>query len=402
VSLANPILLWSLLGLSVPVAIHLLSRKEGKVIKLGSIRYVHETSTQQFKGIKLNELLLLALRCALILIFCVLLSGLRCTGISNEKWAIVEADLEKNPNLKSVLDSLRKEGYEQHQLRDGFSSTGDDSASRPNYWALAERLGQRNLASAVVLSSNKFENFKGKRILLPPNIKWMAIPVDETNFHAAVIKLNSDSVYVRTGHTGADQTFFTSEKTKFAPKFVSASSPDSVSIVIAADDNYRYDRSLLFASLTAIQKNFPIKMEIRESRSTTALLEKCDWIFWLSDSKPSDKKSRGIIMMRPNSSANLFEQVGQRDWLLTKRLDVGVSLDRNLTIELARLIIPSEQQQEIARTNDKRVMPESMAWSSGIQSVSADIVTSNPDRFLIVCLFVLLLIERLVAHQRNQ
>src|SRR5258706_563824 len=91
---ANPIFLWSLLGLSIPITIHLLSRKEGKIIRIGSIRHIQETSTQQFKGVKLNEILLLILRCAMIIVFSLLLSGLQCTGIQKEKWVVVERSLE--------------------------------------------------------------------------------------------------------------------------------------------------------------------------------------------------------------------------------------------------------------------------------------------------------------------
>src|SRR6478609_8113003 len=102
----NPLYLFALAGLAIPIAIHLLSRKEGKVIKLGSVRHVVETSTQQFKGIKLNELVLLALRCTMIIVFSLLLSGLQCTSRSNEKWVIVEKELHGFPNLSSILDSL--------------------------------------------------------------------------------------------------------------------------------------------------------------------------------------------------------------------------------------------------------------------------------------------------------
>ena len=40
---------------AVPVAIHLLSRKEGKVIKVGSLRHLRETTTRQFRSLKPNE-----------------------------------------------------------------------------------------------------------------------------------------------------------------------------------------------------------------------------------------------------------------------------------------------------------------------------------------------------------
>jgi len=98
-TIANPILLWALAGLSIPVAIHLLSRKEGKVLKLGSLRHVQETSTQQFRGIRLNELPLLILRCTLIVAFSFLLAGIFLPASKNIKWVLVERGLEKQPRM---------------------------------------------------------------------------------------------------------------------------------------------------------------------------------------------------------------------------------------------------------------------------------------------------------------
>src|SRR6185369_4812686 len=111
---SNPLYLFSLAGLAIPLAIHLLSRKEGKIIKMGSVRHVVETSTQQFKGIKLNELILLALRCAMTIVFSLLLSGLQCTNQGNEKWVLVEKELKGFPNLHVILDSLESDGYSLH------------------------------------------------------------------------------------------------------------------------------------------------------------------------------------------------------------------------------------------------------------------------------------------------
>ena len=45
--LINPIWLWGLTGLMIPVGIHLLSRREGKIIKIGSIRHLDETNSKQ-------------------------------------------------------------------------------------------------------------------------------------------------------------------------------------------------------------------------------------------------------------------------------------------------------------------------------------------------------------------
>ena len=118
---SQPIFLWALAGLSIPLAIHLLSRKEGKVIRMGSLRHLRETSTQQFKGIKLNELLLLALRSLLIILFVFLISGLHWKdGV--KKWLVVETGLEKNSSAKELADSLIGIDYDWHWLRPGFPS----------------------------------------------------------------------------------------------------------------------------------------------------------------------------------------------------------------------------------------------------------------------------------------
>lgn len=397
---SNPILLWSLLGLSVPIAIHLLSRKEGQVIRLGSIRHVQETSTQQFKGIKLNELLLLAVRCTLIFVFCLLLSGLRCTGISNQKWVVVETGFKNDPVVTSAIDSLEKDGYQQHQLCEGFPAIGSDCVSHLNYWELVEQLKEKNLADVVVLSSNRLENFRGKRVSLPSNIKWIAFPSDKIDFPVETVKINNDSLYLRQGHSSTDQTFFTTEKMKTFPAPISASSPDSVHIAIVADDQHNYDRRILMASLSAIQKTFPIRMVVDESKSPVS--ENCDWIFWLPESRTQRKTFASTVSMLPKSSDNLIERTGPKEWIFTERLNEEVALDQGLTVQLAHLIVPSIRQQEIARSNDRRTIPDSLAWSSQYQLPSASVITSEVDRFLIICLLVLLLFERIIAYRRNQ
>ncbi|MEJ0032271.1 MAG: BatA domain-containing protein [Bacteroidota bacterium] len=80
----NPSYLWALASLAIPIAIHLLSRKEGKVIRVGSLRHVEESNTSQFKSIRLNEILLLLLRCLMISLVVLFMSGAQCSGTSGK------------------------------------------------------------------------------------------------------------------------------------------------------------------------------------------------------------------------------------------------------------------------------------------------------------------------------
>src|SRR6187549_1844600 len=100
----NPTWLWGLTGLLIPLAIHLLSRKEGKVIRVGSIRHLEETSTRQFKSIKLNEFVLLILRSLLILFIVLFLAGLLWpdSDSGNKHWLLVEKGLEHDTELTTL------------------------------------------------------------------------------------------------------------------------------------------------------------------------------------------------------------------------------------------------------------------------------------------------------------
>ena len=100
--LVNPIWLWGLTGLLIPVGIHLLSRREGKIIKIGSIRHLEETNSKQFKSIRLNEFFLLILRCLIITILVLFLSGFHFKSLEKSgKWLIVESGLEHDPAIFS-------------------------------------------------------------------------------------------------------------------------------------------------------------------------------------------------------------------------------------------------------------------------------------------------------------
>lgn len=401
-TLANPIFLWSLLGLAVPVAIHMLSRKEGKVIRLGSVRHVQETSTQQFKGIKLNEILLLLLRCSTIVVFSLLLSGLQCTGISNQKWVVVERGLENNASIKSVFDSLEKDGYEKHQLSNGFPSIGNDASPEVNYWNLAEQLVEKNLTSAVVFASNRIENFKGKRIALPPKIKWISVPSEKIDFPIQTVRLSQDSIFVRTGSSSAEETSFISQRTNSAPQSISISDPDSIRIALFSDDSHTYDREILIAALKAVETSFPVRMKIKEYNSSSFFSSTSDWCIWLSNKKIPKASAFKIVQMQPGNSNDLITHSRANRWNITKRLNEGIALKENLTLQLAQLIIPSTQLQEIASKNDRRMMPDSLAWSSSESVKSAGFFTSSADRFLMICLLLLLLMERIIAYKRNQ
>ncbi len=403
--LVNPLFLWALAGLAIPVGIHLLSRKEGKIIRLGSVRHVMETSTQQFKGIKLNEILLLALRCAMIVMFSLLLGGLQFMSSGNRKWVMVEKGLENTPALKPILDSLGKEGYELRVLSEKFSLQNDSGSfnSKIDYYKLMEELQTQNLSQAIVFSKNLVDDFKGLRPELPDNVRWISIASPDLDYPLQAIQINKDSIALRIGHTNSHSTYFTTEKVNSLSSSIGVSSPETINVVMTNDKGFDYDQKIIKAALSAIEKSIPIKFKLVEASPTKISSTSTDWCIWFSE-EPIPKSIAKIISIRPQNSNELFVQESPNRWVITKKLNQEVALQKNLTLQLAELLVPKEQLQNIAKVNDRRMMPDAMAWTpqSNKTKIEASVFHEPADRYLVIVLLILLLTERIIAYKRNQ
>ncbi|WP_296705041.1 BatA domain-containing protein, partial [Algoriphagus sp.] len=101
----QPILLWGLLGLAIPIAIHLWNGKKGKKVSWAAMAWLSEQENQSSKSIRLDQILVLILRILLIILLVLLLSNL----ILNS-WTI-------NEDLKIVhLVSPEKQVFEEYRF----------------------------------------------------------------------------------------------------------------------------------------------------------------------------------------------------------------------------------------------------------------------------------------------
>ncbi len=401
----NPLYLFALAGLSIPIAIHLLSRKEGKIIKLGSVRHVVETSTQQFKGIKLNEIILLSLRCAMIIVFSLLLSGLQCSNEGKEKWAVVESGLSGLQNIHSVLDSLKKDGYELHLLGIGFPKLKDSSKSSVeiNYWKLINDLKQKNLSQVIVFSKNNVNNFKGLRTTLPAHVRWISQPFGKVNFPLMAIRLGHDSVLLITGHSSSDQTFFTTERVSSKSSTASITDPDTIKVALVSDTEFSYDHKVFKAILEAIRKSFPVRIMLTETSTSKLSSQPVDWCIWLSKKPLIGINSKKVIRLQPQESTELILQTETNQWEITQGLNQEVVLRNNLTTQLATLFLSECNLQDRISANDRRMVSDTLvSGRSEGREIQASMQHQPADSYLIVLLLTLLMIERIIAYRRNQ
>lgn len=166
-----PIGLLALAGLMIPLIIHLWNVKQGKTLKIGSIALLGESSRASSKSFKINDWLLLVLRCLLILLAAFILSQpfiKKASVKQNMGWILVEqSNFPKvfKAHRKSI-DSLTRLGYEIHDFNVGFNpislkDTANTDTTKTNSLSYASLLNQLN---TVVPSGSQVYLFADKRL----------------------------------------------------------------------------------------------------------------------------------------------------------------------------------------------------------------------------------------------
>lgn len=408
IGFSSPFMLWSLLGLSIPLAIHLLSRKEGKVIMMGSVRHLEESPSQQFKGVKLNEYWLLLLRSLLIIILSFFLAGAHYTPESShtKKWLIIEKALLEKTVVKNLIDSFSADGYEIHLLAKGFPMLATSENIIPSdYYTLLEQLEQQNIGKIIVISSNTASLFTGDVVPLPKNIQWLSIAPDPIHYLLSSRALNSDSLVLRYGYSDADLTYFSTQlihKNNYKDSLTIAN-PDTLKIGIYTESNFQYDKKIIEAALTAIKKTFKIPIIKRD------IINKPDdkdinWLIWLSD-ETAPTCDCNIVYFKEQDYTGLVKKVSAYQWALTQRLNQEVATQQHLTLELASVFINTEALRKRALAFDARFLSDSLAFAfQGNKKVAAfsPIVYQSLNNILFILFFSLFVIERLLSYLRKQ
>jgi hypothetical protein len=417
--LANPIWLWALGGLLIPIGIHLFSRREGKVIPMGSLRYLRETPAARYKNIRLNEIILLLLRCFLVTLLVLLLAGPETSWFpaQDQKWLIVERGIENSEDLKPLIGNLEKEGFQLRSLARDFPLPQDEKHAQPfdSYWSAATHLTSLDLDSAVVISYNYLRNFKGERIATPSHIKWLSYPAEGKEFIAKTFSIAPDSIWIRKGTTSPFVTRFeTVSPSSFSPgDSLPVTQPEALEITLFTGEDFAYDEKILMASLKAVQSITPHKLRITSKTREEANSSHRGITIWLAEQLPSAGHGNMTIAYRPCHGEGLPLLLASAralpgclppksvSWILTKRLSEDIVLREHLTLQLARLILPSPEDEGL----DQRVLPEPMMWSSLKNQEAQRTVKEeggSRDVFLMTLFILLLLAERAVAYNRNQ
>ena len=318
----NSIWLFALAALSIPVAIHLWNIKRGKTLKVGSISLITVSSQKKSRSLKLNDLLLLLLRCLLLALVAFVLAvplWQRHNSSTVKGWVLIpKRELKETyQKFKPTIDSLNKAGYEFHYFNKGFAKadltkgladTTNYKNTNVSYWSLVQQLdGQISSSLPVRLfTSNGIIHFNGVKPQVSLNLHWQTYtPADSTSKWIERAWLtNNGNVQIVRGDSQPEGMYFMSyplgpNSIKHDTGFVYASKSDSISIIIKNEVNlvaldtttWRFaiyaeknspDAGYVKAALASIVQFTKHKATIKQYADVGQISQHQNWVFWLS------------------------------------------------------------------------------------------------------------------------
>lgn len=110
----EPFLVWGSLAIAIPVAIHFWHQKQGKPLPWAATQWLTESQQQQSRGLRLDNILLLIIRCLLLLLLAVLLAQPILNWFNKppvvQKIHLVQPSTAVINNFRFELTEARKKG----------------------------------------------------------------------------------------------------------------------------------------------------------------------------------------------------------------------------------------------------------------------------------------------------
>ncbi|SDY38782.1 BatA domain-containing protein [Hymenobacter psychrophilus] len=332
----------ALLGLAVPLAIYLWNRRPGRVVRVGSVRWLQAAANQRLRNIKPEQLLLFLLRAAVLGLLALAVAEpqqlLPVPAAHGQVLLAPGVTAEALAPVRPLLDSLRQRGYELRQLSDvrpvsavrpwaalglGADTTGPAPvrlttdtvlAPAPNLWnavqLAADSLPGRPL---VVVAPLSVASFRGTRPTLPAAVRWLPLPPpDSSRWPVAAWRIHPDSLIVRVANGSelaiAYQQIRVRQPAAGQPlggnwggAEIRLSSPNTLLVTengarrtlpllnraprwhLSHDAAHAASARVLAAALRAVAPTLPLQPRLVVSTSEVMPPDSLDWLFWLRD-----------------------------------------------------------------------------------------------------------------------
>lgn len=407
---ANPMYLWALLGLAVPVAIHLWSKDEGRTIKVGSITNLRESENAQTRTLQLNEWLLLLLRLLVIALLVVILAEpFAKTKTKNQDLVyLVEPELLEIDTFKNSMDSLAESKTVKLLQEDFPEYNAADSVktAATNYWQLAQDFEKLKADSLVVYSQTLLSRFKGKRPQITENINWVTIDSAQTTAGVVALTRLQDSVEVLEVKSTKQQLRFKKSVREAAAiqnldKDLKIQAVDTLQVYAFAEDSLQTDLKFLktgFESLSVYLKRPIAITDIAPNETPQEGI-----LIWLSP-KDTPEFSGMLLDYQPDAFASDLIEKNGAHFSLTQNLTRKNVVEQHLAEHLLPLLNLNLELDEMVQKSDRRVLADAFATPlRTAKEQELNQASSIPlTHWFWLALLITLIVERLLSRIRKQ
>ncbi|MEJ8804414.1 BatA domain-containing protein [Pontibacter sp. H249] len=322
-----PYLLFAASAILIPIAIHLWNKRQGKTVKVGSLRWLEASASNRLSSIKLSNFWLLVLRCLILILLAVALAQPvlehQAQKPKGSKAVVVGEELLYTSALKPIkptIDSLLQRGYTLHKYTPDLeqipqeewqqiSSRTQDSTieNNTNYWSLLPALASKYKLpqdSVLLFTSDQQQYFAGTRPeTLPQHIRWIPVATDKSiTWLQAAIQTAPDSLLLILGHSSREGTNYSKYKTAASVQSINLPAnqqlqlqrqqdtlqvtisgnsskvkvqTEPLQVAILADEAQQAEVPYLRATLQAISNYTDVPIQIKADTTNA------DWVFWL-------------------------------------------------------------------------------------------------------------------------
>lgn len=424
--LSHPTYLWALLGLLVPLAIHLWSKKEAKTIKIGSVQLLDESNSRQSSSIQLNEWLLLLLRMLIVGLVVMLMAGPKWRIKPNKKQItyLVEPSLAHHSSLMGLLDSLG-ETSRVLLLEQGFPEWEQDlelpsESMVPQYWQLVQRMDSLASDSIVVFTRAYVEGVKSMRPKTHKKIHWVVMESD-TLFEKPLLAYQREKEVELVSLQGNGQTTYF-KKQILSDGFSQAGDSlklevdgnmqtvplvdlDTVHINIMADAEFETDRQYLEASFRALSKFLDRKIQVQSVDAGIDNEEEASLNIWLRKEKWEPKSGKWLVFKEDILSNTLIEESDQSNvYWLTSKLNTENTTERHFTEQLLSLLDLDAAVKPLIAQYDERQMDVSELRPNYVGEPKKKERTTLLDvsQWVFWILVLFMVVERVTAYVKRQ
>jgi hypothetical protein len=430
-SFAHTSYLWALLGLLVPIAIHLWSKKEAKTIKIGSVQLLSESKSKQSSSIQLNEWWLLLLRMGIISLLVLLMAKPQWySKVSNKTLTyIIEPELTQSTYFMSRFNKL-DESQEIRLLIENIPLKEDDkqiieNSAVQDYWALASEMDALQTDSIVVFTTGLASGLRGARPETKHTINWIVIDSALSKEHPLLAYKKENGLQLYTGWSNPDATKIISKTIALGEDYTLTSGGDSLAISkfnlvqkvpvvtqkalevsLYYSDSLKGDKTYIEASLKALSIYLEREIEVVSQLDSERVEDKeADVIIWLSDKKQPETTQK-LLVWKEDEMAQSIITAGEDDstYYLTKHINSENAVSDRLTEKLLAVLDVNQELEELLAEADNRSVTASELETTYVSSDKKEkqIASWNVNPYLWLMLLVLLLVERLVAYKRKQ